>query len=105
MLAERFTSAEKVLVDSPATPRPAPHGGVFGGLERRQAPFAMVKYPGRALLLSGEADTKFTSVAARRQSAFPYAEHCSVASLGYQLLVKKSRVVAPAAAVFLNQRE
>ena len=101
MLAERFTSAEKVLVDSPATPRPAPHGGVFGGLERRQAPFAMVKYPGRALLLSGEADTKFTSVAAHRRSAFPCAEQHSVASAGHQLLVERSRVVAHAVAKFL----
>ena len=102
MLAERFTSAEKVLVDSPATPRPAPHGGVFGGLERRQAPFAMVKYPGRALLLSGDADTKFTSAAVRMQSAFRYAEHHSVASAGHQLLVERSRVVAHSVAKFLT---
>ena len=36
-----------------------------------------------------------------RQSAFPYAEHQSVASLGYQLLVERSRVVADAVGKFL----
>jgi pimeloyl-ACP methyl ester carboxylesterase len=63
------------------------------------------KYPGRALLLSGEADAKFTSAAVRMQSAFQYAEHHSVASAGHQLLVEKSRAVAHAVAAFLNQRE
>ena len=66
---------------------------------------ALFAYPGRALLLSGEADAKFTSAAVRMQSGFRYAEHCSVASTGHQLLVEKSREVALAAAVFLNQRE
>jgi 2-succinyl-6-hydroxy-2,4-cyclohexadiene-1-carboxylate synthase len=66
---------------------------------------ALSKYPGRTLLLSGEADAKFTLAAVRMQSAFQYAEHCSVASAGHQLLVEKSREVALAAAAFLNRRE
>jgi 2-succinyl-6-hydroxy-2,4-cyclohexadiene-1-carboxylate synthase len=65
---------------------------------------ALSIYPGRALLLSGEADSKFTSAAVRMQSAFQYAEHCSLASAGHQLLVEKSREVAHAVAAFLNQR-
>jgi 2-succinyl-6-hydroxy-2,4-cyclohexadiene-1-carboxylate synthase len=63
------------------------------------------EYAGRALLLSGEADAKFTSAAVRMQSAFRCAEHCSVASAGHQLLVEKSREVAHAVAAFLNQGE
>ena len=41
------------------------------------------------------------SWSAGRQSAFPCAEHKSVARLGYQLLVEKSRAVALAVAKFL----
>jgi pimeloyl-ACP methyl ester carboxylesterase len=52
-------------------------------------------------LLSGDADAKFASAAVRMQSAFQYAEHHSVASAGHQLLVEKSREVAPAVAKFL----
>lgn len=66
---------------------------------------ALFAYPGRALLLSGEADAKFTSAAVRMQSAFQSAEHHSMASAGHQLLVEMSREVARAAAAFLNQRE
>jgi 2-succinyl-6-hydroxy-2,4-cyclohexadiene-1-carboxylate synthase len=66
---------------------------------------ALSKYPGRALLLSGEADAKFTSAAVRMQSTFQYAEHCSLASAGHQLLVEKSREVAHAVAAFLSLRE
>jgi pimeloyl-ACP methyl ester carboxylesterase len=63
------------------------------------------EYSGRALLLSGEADAKFTSAAVRMQAAFRNAEHHSIASAGHQFLVEKSREVALAAAAFLNRRE
>ena len=66
---------------------------------------ALSKYPGRALLLSGDADAKFTSAAVRMQPAFQYAEHCSLASAGHQLLAEKSQEVALAVAAFLSLRE
>jgi 2-succinyl-6-hydroxy-2,4-cyclohexadiene-1-carboxylate synthase len=62
------------------------------------------EYSGRALLLSGEADAKFTSAAVRMQAAFRNAEHHSIASAGHQLLVEKSQEVARTMASFLNQR-
>ena len=62
------------------------------------------EYSGRALLLSGEADAKFTSAALRMQAAFRNAEHHSIASAGHQLLVEKPQEVARAMDSFLNQR-
>ena len=62
------------------------------------------EYSGRALLLSGEADGKFTSAAVRMQAAFRNAEHHSIASAGHQLLVEKPQEVARAMDSFLNQR-
>ena len=63
------------------------------------------EYSGRALLLSGEADAKFTSAAVRMQAAFRNAEHHSIASAGHQLLMEKPTEVARAMAAFLNQYE
>lgn len=63
------------------------------------------EYSGRALLLSGEADAKFTSAAVRMQAAFRNAEHHSIASAGHQLLMEKPKEVARAMAAFLNQYE
>jgi len=61
------------------------------------------EYSGRALLLSGEADSKYAFAAERMQAAFQNAEHHSIASAGHQLLLERPQEVAQAAAVFLNQ--
>ena len=66
--------------------------------------FGLPEYSGRALLLSGEADAKFTSAAVRMQAAFRNAEHHSIASAGHQLLEEKPQEVARAMDSFLNQR-
>lgn len=66
---------------------------------------ALLNYSGRALLLSGEADGKFTSASMRMQAAFRKAQHHSIASAGHQLLAEKPEEVAQAVAGFLNQRE
>lgn len=64
----------------------------------------LMDYPGRALLLSGDADGKYTSLAARMQFAFQDAERLCIAGAGHQLLMDKPEVVAIAVASFLNQR-
>jgi 2-succinyl-6-hydroxy-2,4-cyclohexadiene-1-carboxylate synthase len=66
---------------------------------------ALPEYSGRVLLLSGEADGKFTSASMRMQAAFRNAEHHSIASAGHQLLVEKPQEVARAVAAFINQHE
>lgn len=66
---------------------------------------ALPEYSGRALLLSGEADGKFTSVSIRMQDAFPDAKHHGIAGVGHQLLMEKPQEVAQALAVFFNQRK
>lgn len=59
-------------------------------------------YPGRALLLSGACDAKYTSAAARMQFAFCNAKRMVVPSAGHQLLVEKPMEVANAVADFLT---
>lgn len=66
---------------------------------------ALPEYSGRALLLSGEADGKFFSLAERMQSVFPDAEHQGIAGAGHQLLSEKPEEVAQAVDDFLNQRK
>ena len=63
----------------------------------------LTAYPGRAFLLSGDADDKYTSIAARMQSAFQNAERICIAGAGHQLLAEKPHEVARAVAAFLNQ--
>ena len=64
---------------------------------------ALYDYPGSALLLSGDADCKYTSVAAQMHSAFRNAEQLCIAGAGHQLLMEKPQEVAQAMAAFLNQ--
>lgn len=64
---------------------------------------ALPDYPGRALLLSGEADVKYISAAARMQAAFQKADHLSISGAGHQLLSEKPHEVARFVADFLNQ--
>lgn len=66
---------------------------------------ALPEYSGRALLLSGEADGKFFSIAERMQAAFPNAKHEAIADSGHQLLTEKPQEVAQAVADFLKQRK
>jgi 2-succinyl-6-hydroxy-2,4-cyclohexadiene-1-carboxylate synthase len=65
--------------------------------------FSLPEYPGSALLLSGDADCKYTSVAAQMHSAFRNAEQVCIAGAGHQLLMEKPQEVAQAMAAFLNQ--
>jgi 2-succinyl-6-hydroxy-2,4-cyclohexadiene-1-carboxylate synthase len=65
----------------------------------------LMDYPGRALLLSGDADGKYTSLAARMQFAFQDAERLCIAGAGHQLLMDKPEGVAIAVAAFLNQHK
>ena len=64
---------------------------------------ALPDYPGRALLLSGEADRKYAFAAERMQAGFQNAEHLVVPEAGHQLLMEKPQEVARAMAAFLNQ--
>lgn len=64
---------------------------------------ALPDYPGRALLLSGEADRKYAFAAERMQARFQNAEHLVVPEAGHQLLMEKPQEVARAMATFLNQ--
>jgi pimeloyl-ACP methyl ester carboxylesterase len=64
---------------------------------------ALPDYAGRALLLSGEVDTKYIATAERMQSGFQNAEHLVVPNAGHQLLMEKPQEVARAMAAFLNQ--
>ena len=66
---------------------------------------ALPDYPGRALLLSGDADCKYTSLAARMQSAFQNAEQICITGAGHQLLLEKPEDVAVLLAAFINKRE
>jgi len=59
-------------------------------------------YPGRALILSGACDAKYTLAAARMQSAFSNANRMVVPSAGHQLLLEKPVEVANAVADFLT---
>jgi len=65
----------------------------------------LTDYPGRVLLLSGDADGKYTSFAARMQSAFQSAEQICIAGAGHQLLLEKPEDGAVLLAAFLNKRE
>lgn len=64
---------------------------------------ALPDYPGRALLLSGEVDVKYTSAAARMKAAFQNADHFSIPDAGHQLLSEKPHEVARVVADFLKQ--
>ena len=66
---------------------------------------ALPDYPGRALLLSGEADRKYAFAAERMQAGFQNAEHLVVPEAGHQLLKEKPQEVARAMATFLKQRK
>jgi len=66
---------------------------------------ALPAYTGRALLLSGEADTKYTATAERMQAAFRNADHLVVSEAGHQLMMEKPQDVARAMAAFFNQRK
>lgn len=65
----------------------------------------LTDYPGRALLLSGDADGKYTTIAARMHSVFQNAEQICIAGAGHQLLLEKPEDVAVSVAAFLNQNE
>lgn len=65
----------------------------------------LTDYSGRALLLSGDADGKYTTIAARMQLAFQNAEQICITGAGHQLLLEKSKDVAVSVAAFLNQNE
>jgi len=65
---------------------------------------ALASYPGRVLLLTGEADSKFAFAAARMQTGFRDAEHRAIAGAGHQLLVEKAEETALAVASFLKDR-
>ena len=62
-------------------------------------------YPGRALLLSGEVDAKYTTLAGRLQKGFRDAEVQIVAAAGHQLLAEKAVEVAASVASFLELHE
>ena len=66
---------------------------------------ALPDYPGRALLLSGEVDTKYITTAERMQAGFQNAKHFVVHGVGHQILIEKPQEVALDMAAFLNQRE
>jgi 2-succinyl-6-hydroxy-2,4-cyclohexadiene-1-carboxylate synthase len=61
------------------------------------------EYPGRAFVLSGKADGKYSAAAARMQSAFRNSQQLCIAGAGHQLLMEKPDEVARAMAAFLNQ--
>jgi 2-succinyl-6-hydroxy-2,4-cyclohexadiene-1-carboxylate synthase len=65
----------------------------------------LTDYSGRALLLSGDADGKYTTIAARMQSVFQNAEQICIAGAGHQLLAEKPQEVADIVSAFLNQLE
>jgi 2-succinyl-6-hydroxy-2,4-cyclohexadiene-1-carboxylate synthase len=66
---------------------------------------ALPDYPGRALLLSGEADRKYAFAAEQMQAGFQNAEHLVVPEAGHQLLKEKPQEVARSVAAFINQRK
>jgi pimeloyl-ACP methyl ester carboxylesterase len=51
-------------------------------------------YPGRALLVSGEADLRFTDVARRMGLLFKHAQIEHVPGSGHRLLLEKPRALA-----------
>lgn len=63
---------------------------------------ALAGYPGRALLLSGDSDSKYTSAAVRMQAGFRNADRVLVSLAGHQLLMEKPGDVANAVFNFLN---
>lgn len=65
----------------------------------------LTDYSGRALLLSGDADGKYTTIAARMQSVFQNAEQICIAGAGHQLLAEKPQEVADVISAFLKKLE
>lgn len=63
---------------------------------------ALSDYPGSALLLSGDADMKYTLAARRMKACFCDADHVVIPQAGHQLISEKPDSVALAIARFLE---
>jgi len=62
-------------------------------------------YPGKVLLLSGEADAKFTLISNRMQELFRDAQAHQLIAAGHQLLVERPAEVAAIVAEFLYEEQ
>lgn len=62
-------------------------------------------YPGKVLLLSGEADAKFTAISDRMQELFVGARAHQLIAAGHQLLVERPSELAAIVAEFLYEEQ